>query len=203
MGGAQAPAKDEKHRGVLGDREGSAARLARGGKDAPAHGVAREHDGVLATDAPLEGGARLGQRHADVARMRRERLVGKAGDRVLLVEHVGDVPLAAAVHERQLDVGAKPHGDVWGSLLGKDLPHPRGGLALAHEGRDERPGPRAVEAGHVDGLELEARLRDERPLELGALAKEAHVVATSGELLGQSERRVDVARGAASGDRNL
>ena len=77
---------------------------------------------VIAVDVTLEGGTRLGQRHAHVARVGRKRLVGKAGHRVLLVEHVGDVLLAAAVHEGKLDVGTKPNGNVRRALLGKDLP---------------------------------------------------------------------------------
>ena len=109
-------------------------------EDAPAHGVAREHNGVIVVDVALEGRARLWQRHAHVACVGCKRLVGKTRHRVLLVEHVGDVLLAAAVHEGKLDVGAKPHGNVRRALLGKDLPHARGCLALAHKGRDERPG---------------------------------------------------------------
>ena len=203
VGRPERAAKDEQHRLPLAHAERGAARLAARRDDAPAHGVAGELHPARGTPLALEDGA--GGRHRDAhgGGVGRERLVGQARHRVLLVEHVGHAEAVAAVEQGHLHVGAEAHGNVGGALAREE----RADLALraphAHERARERPGARAVEAAHDDRDQLEAGLGDEAPLELGRLPEEAHVVAALAQLLREGERGVDVAGGSAGSDGDL
>ena len=198
---AEAAAEDEQHRGVLWDAEATTALRAVGADDALPDGVARDDDLGVGPDLAPERVDRDGKRHAYRLHLRGGRLVGKPRHGVLLVDDAGDALRVAPVDEGELDVGAKAHRDVRARRAEVAADGLLGGTH-APQRRDERPGTRAVEARDVDGVEREARLRDERGLQLLGLAEELHLVPARGELLCQRERRVDVARGSAGGDRH-
>ena len=139
-------------------------------------------------------------RDADLGGGGRHHLVGETGDRVLLVDEVGNVVLLAPAEQRNLDVGAEADGNVGGALLLEATGEVALGGPDTVERRERRPGARAVEARDLDVHERESRLRDERSLELGRTAKERDLVPSVAELLRERERWVDVAGGAAGGD---
>ena len=119
------------------------------------------------------------------------------------MEHHGDALGMTGADEGKLDVGAEADGDIGNARLPEARQNLRGRAPLAHERRDERPRPRAVEARDDDRDELEARLGHERPLELGRLAVEGDVMPAGAELLGERDGRIDVTCGASRSDGNL
>ena len=200
MAGTEAAAKDQKQRLVFRDTKCCTALLARGIDDGSAHGIAGNRHARVGSDMAIKCCAGMLLRDADRRGMLGARLVGKTRHAILLVKKIRHTMMGAPVHQRQLDVGPKADGDIGRALLGKASANHAFGGADLHEGRDERPGARAIKASHIDSLEGKARLRDQRRLETCWLAKEADFVATRIELLCERECGIDVSGSAAGGN---
>lgn len=69
-----------------------------------------------------------------------------------------------------------------------------------HERGHERPGAATIETGDVDGMEREALLGHERAFQAAALSEEMDLMPPIAELVGKSQRRIDVACGTARGN---
>ena len=116
----------------------------------------------------------------------------------------GNPELGRRAHEGKLEIGAETDGHIGhGEFAASERVDQA--VLLAREPREspgERPGPTAIESGHMDRVEGESRLGHERPLEPTGLAEEMDLVAARAKLVGQGESRVHMTRGAAGGDRD-
>ena len=161
---AERPAEGNEERRAVWDIERGATARTIAREHRCTHGIACELDGRSRCTMLLEnlGHTRLGD--GDERSTFRRLLVGKSGNRVLLMERVGYAELGGGTHERQFDIGAEPDDHIgakrWVALeIAYDAPLR---TREVHKRGDERPGPFPVEARHVHGREVEPGLGHER-----------------------------------------